>query len=257
MCVGVCGVWLCVWVCLCVVVWHAENLRVKIQNASVRAGKTPVSQKTRAFGGTHGDVLNLHKEAIYTRTHTNTHEHRRLPCQTYHPKWATRSIFWFQRQCPHHTRMHVRLSKHTHTHHTPHTPHKHTQNTWTRQHIHHTLPHTQHFRQNRDNIDCRDIDHLALHKVQAMQLAKNMKTHNSEFWLRNEQHRLQSNVTAVYPRLFEILATLTFGALRKTSHCVNNISDYRKKTRKKQEQWHLVVHVWSAMYHEVSRTQQK
>ena len=48
-----------------------------------------------------------------------------------------------------------------------------------------------------------------------MELAKNMKTHSSQFGLCNEQQRLQSNMTAVCPRLFEILTTLTLGALRK------------------------------------------
>ena len=75
---------------------------------------------------------------------------------------------------------------HRHTHHTHlsthtvHTPHKHTHNMNTereQKHRHNTLPRTQHFRQNQDNMDCRHIDHLAQHKVQAMQLAINMKTH--------------------------------------------------------------------------------
>ena len=51
---------------------------------------------------------------------------------------------------------------------------------------------------------------------------------------------------AVYPRVFEILTTSTFGALRK----YHNVSQKTNKTKH-------VVHVWSAMYHEVSRTQQK
>ena len=83
-----------------------------------------------------------------------------------------------------------------------------------------------------------------------MELAKNMKTHNSQFGLCNEPHWLQSNMTAVCPRLFDILTTLTFGA--KKSHCVTNIRGRHKKNNE-----NLVVHVWSAMYHEVSRTQQK
>ena len=91
-----------------------------------------------------------------------------------------------------------------------------------------TLPH---FRQNRDHIDCRHIDYLALHKVQAMQLAKSMMTHNSQFGLCNEQHWVQSNMTAVCPRLFEILTSLTFGALRQKTHHVTDIRGHHKKTK--------------------------
>ena len=87
-CVSVCVAWCCVLLCcvLCVgvrvvcVVWHAENLRVQIQNASVCAGRTPVSNVTRAFcqhtrrrfESTHGGVLNLH-----THTHNHQHTHTR------------------------------------------------------------------------------------------------------------------------------------------------------------------------------------
>ena len=39
------------------------------------------------------------------------------------------------------------------------------------------------FLENRDNIDCRRIGHLTPHKVQTMELAKNVKTHNSQFGL--------------------------------------------------------------------------
>ena len=35
----------------------------------------------------------------------------------------------------------------------------------------------------RDNIDCRHMDHLTLHKVKAMELAKNVKRQNSQFGL--------------------------------------------------------------------------
>ena len=35
------------------------------------------------------------------------------------------------------------------------------------------------FRQNWDNIDYRHINHLTLHTVQAMELAKHVKTQNS------------------------------------------------------------------------------
>ena len=38
---------------------------------------------------------------------------------------------------------------------------------------------------------------------------------------------------AVYPRVFEVLTTLR--ALREKSHCVNSISDHRKKKEKKKE----------------------
>ena len=56
-----------------------------------------------------------------------------------------------------------------------------------------------------------------------MEMTKDVKTHNSQFWLRNEQHWLQSNMTAVYSRVFEFLTALIFGALRKKTHCVNSI----------------------------------
>ena len=111
-------------------------------------------------------------------------------------------------------------SQHTQTH-TTQLEHK---------HRHHTSPH---FRQNRDNIDCSHIDHLALHTGQAMQLAKNMKTHNSQFWLCNEQNWLQSKMTAVCPRLFEILTTLTFGALRKIHIVLSTVEDITKKKNRK------------------------
>ena len=60
-----------------------------------------------------------------------------------------------------------------------------------------------------------------------------MKAHNSQSWLCDEQHWLQSNMT-VCPRLFEFLTTLKFGAPRKKSHCVNNILDHREKNTKKK-----------------------
>ena len=124
-------------------------------------------------------------------------------------------------------------SQHTHTHHTHtyrhthtvHMPHKHTHNTRTRRPIHNTLPHTHNTSvKTGTNIDCRHIDHLALHKVQAMELAKSMKTHYSHFFLCSAQRWLQSNMTAVCSCLFEILTTLSFGALRKESHAISYVS---------------------------------
>ena len=107
----------------------------------------------------------------------------------------------------------------THSHidrHTAHAPHKHTHthhtHTLTRPHL---TTHPQHFRQNPDITDSRHIDHLALHKLQTLEQAKNMKTHNSQFRLCGKQHWLQSNMTAVCPRIFEFLTTLKFGALRE------------------------------------------
>ena len=149
---------------------HFHDGQLTACHKASRAGKTPVSHKTRAIW---------------------RHTRRRFESTAHEP----------------HT------YRHRHTHHaTTHThKYRHTQHM-------RTPTHTQHFRQNPDNIDCRHKDHLAPHKVQAMQLAKNMKTHNSQFWLFNEQHWLQSNMTAVCPRLFEILTTLTFGALRKKTH---------------------------------------
>ena len=47
----------------------------------------------------------------------------------------------------------------------------------------------------RDNIDCRHVDHLSLNEVQAMELAKNVKRQNSQFWLCIESYWLQSNMT--------------------------------------------------------------
>ena len=89
---------------------------------------------------------------------------------------------------------------------------------------------TSHISQNRDNIDCRHIDHLAIHKVQTVQLAKNMKT---QFWLRNEQHWLQSNMTAVCPFALACLKSsqLDIRSSAQNIHCVNSICDHRKKTR--------------------------
>ena len=85
-CVGVCVMCVlvvvvvcvvCVLMCVvvCVVVWHAENLRVQIQNVSVRAAKTPVSHVTRAFcRHTRRRFESTH---AHTHAHQHTHEHRR------------------------------------------------------------------------------------------------------------------------------------------------------------------------------------
>ena len=65
-------------------------------------------------------------------------------------------------------------------------------------------------------------------------------------------------MTAVCPRLFEFLTTLTFGALRK-NHIVSTALETvaKKNKRIRQKQRKPVVHVRSAMYHESSRTQLK
>ena len=68
-----------------------------------------------------------------------------------------------------------------------------------------------------------------------MELAKNMETHNSQLGLCNEPPWLQSNMTAVCPRLSEILTTLSVGALRKKSHCVTKIRGHHKNTHKKMK----------------------
>ena len=39
----------------------------------------------------------------------------------------------------------------------------------------------------------------------------------------------------VYPRVFEILTTLTFGALRKKSQCVTDIRGHHKENEKKKK----------------------
>ena len=85
------------------------RLRVKIQNASVCASKTPVSHRTRAFWrhtrrsfeSTHGGVLNLHTHA-HNSTHTNTadnqtqmspnHLHESPLLAHKPPTWATSPI---------------------------------------------------------------------------------------------------------------------------------------------------------------------
>ena len=89
------------------------------------------------------------------QTHTNTHTTDTHKATTH--RTAT------------HTQRHNITHTETHTAHTTHTD-------WT----------------TRDNSDCRHIDHLTPHKEQAMQLTKNMKTHYLQFWLRDEQHWLQS-----------------------------------------------------------------
>ena len=139
----------------------------------------------------------------HTHTQQHTHEHRlheSPPLAHKPPTRAMSPILLFQRN--------VRLSHR-------HTPHNLNTNTDTTQ--------------NRDKIDCSHIDHLALHTGQAMQLVKNMRTHNSKFWLCNEQNWLQSNMTAVCPRLFEILTTLTCGALHKNHIVSPRFEDIIKK----------------------------
>ena len=49
-------------------------------------------------------------------------------------------------------------------------------------------------------------------------------------------------MTAVCPRWFEILTTLTFGALRRKTLCPQHVRPSHKKTREKQEQRNRVVH---------------
>ena len=151
----------------------------------------------------------------HTHTQQHTHEHRlheSPPLAHKPPTRAMSPILLFQRHSLH-TSASTLDSQHTQTH----------------KHRHNTSPH---FRQKWDNIDCSHIDHLALHTRQAMQLAKNMKTHNSQFWMCNEQHWLQSNMTAVCPRLFEILTTLTFGTLRKNHIVSPTIEDITKNHKK-------------------------
>ena len=55
-----CGRGVCVW---CGVVWHAEKLRVYVQNVTVCTGTTPACGNTCGRGArTHGNVLNVHTE---------------------------------------------------------------------------------------------------------------------------------------------------------------------------------------------------
>ena len=63
LCVMLCCVGVCCAVFVCGVVWHAENLRVDIQNVPVYAGNTRTCFLTCARGaGIHGDLLNGHTE---------------------------------------------------------------------------------------------------------------------------------------------------------------------------------------------------
>ena len=63
---------------------------------------------------------------------------------------------------------------------------------------------------------------------------------------------------AVYPRVFEILTILTFGALRK-NHIVSTAFETIAKTKNAKDRYKRkkVAHVRSVMYHESSRTQPK
>ena len=176
--------------------------------------KRPCHIRHGRFGGTHGEDLNLHTEALlnpHTHTTTHTHEHHlheSPPLAHKPPTRAMSPILSFQRHSLH-TSASMLDSQHTQTH----TPHNLNTNTDTTPH------HTS-------------VKAGALHTGQAMQLAKNMKTHNSKFWLCNEQHWLQSKMTAVCPRLFEILTTLTFGALRKNHIVSPTVEDITKKHKK-------------------------
>ena len=58
-------------------------------------------------------------------------------------------------------------------------------------------------------------------------------------------------------RLFEFPTTLTFGALRRNHIVLTVLETIAKKSQKKQKQGKFVVHVWSATYHELPRTQPK
>ena len=176
MCVGVCWcVLVCVGVCWCVLVLCgvvAKRLRVCQQHAPWQTNR-PNGPRTLSY---HSNV-----NASSPQAHA---------CQTLKAHRQT------------HT---THISPHTHRAHATQTQ---TQHMNTPAHSQHLTTHTQHFRQNQDNIDCRHIDHLALHKVQAMELTKNMKTHNSQFGLCSEQHWLRSNMTAVCPRLSTVLVVL-------------------------------------------------
>ena len=142
-CVGVCvGVVSCVWcvvssVCVWCVCGAARCKPPCVDSKRLCAGKTPVSHETRAFWrhtrrrfeSTHGGVLNLQKLAhtntalngthMLTQTSLNHH-----PWHTNHQQWATSPFLFFQHQCLHNKRMHVKLSpqtQHTHPQHTTHT----------------------------------------------------------------------------------------------------------------------------------------
>ena len=182
--------------------------------------------------------LSLHTQ---THTHTNTTDNRTanattitmqsfpLSKQSYQNGQRVTVTTFNKEHCLQHRSKDVRLSEEG-RHETgtppPGPPDDHTERETHRARRERTLQHRHthtHLRQNQDNIDCRRIDHLAPHKVHALQVAKKMKTHNSQFWLCNVQHWLQSKMTAVCPSVFEILTTSTFGALSRKSHCVNSI----------------------------------
>ena len=79
------------------------------------------------------------------------------------------------------------------------------------------------------------------------------QSRNQEIWLPSKRFTV---TPAVCPRLFEILTTLKFGALRK-DHIVSTACEDITKKRKRQKQRKPVVHVLSAVHHVPSRTQPK
>ena len=78
------------------------------------------------------------------------------------------------------------------------------------------------------------------------------QSRNLHIWIPSRRFVL---TPAVYPRVLEILTTLTFGALRK-NHIMSKAFEAIKK-KESQKQRKPVVHVRSAMYHESSRTRPK
>ena len=129
----------CVLVCWCVWCGTLKTSVCKFKNA-------PVCGVLAAHTETLGIYTRRRFESTHAHTHTNTHtntasnrtlilptiHHESFPLSNTPPKWATSPTILFRRQCLHHKRMHVRLSKHTQTH-TPHT-YRHT----TEAHTHNT-----------------------------------------------------------------------------------------------------------------------
>ena len=188
----------------------------------------------RISAGTHGDVLNLHTDAfwIYTRTHTHEHHrqsntnapnhlHESLPLAHKPPTWTiTPSSFSNANVCT--TSACMLDSQHKQTH-TPHTDRQ-THASCTIQKIKNTPTHTQHLTTHTTHPSKMGQHWLPSH------LTKNMKAHNSQFWLCNEQHWLQHDCRL--PALFLKFSPLWHSEhWAKKSPYVNSNWDHRKKRK--------------------------
>ena len=107
-----------VWCCGCgvaCVLWHAENLRVSIQNASVYTVKTSpcmpatrvhVEKHVRVFAGTHGDVWNVHTGCVldeHTVLLAKICPRKVITCSRGSPKqpWTLPILSWRTRRARH------------------------------------------------------------------------------------------------------------------------------------------------------------